>query len=164
MPITFPIAAARPHFCAIVSPATPEPGTMVAMPERLIPVVCAVISRDGRILATQRAAGQHLAGSWEFPGGKVESGERPEDALSREITEELGCTIAVGEKITTTEHTYDFGTIALTSYWATLIDGHPHLTEHADARWLQADELDSVEWAPADVPTVAKVTSRPTIS
>lgn len=122
-----------------------------------LPVVCAVIVDRGRVFATQRGPGKLLAGSWEFPGGKVEDGESAEDALVREIAEELGCAITVGEKITTTVHAYDFGTIALTSFWATLIGARPHLTEHSDARWLSVDELDSVEWAPADVPAVGVI-------
>ena len=119
-----------------------------------IDVVGAVINQDGRILCAQRGPGGSLGGMWEFPGGKIENGESPRDALIREIDEELHCEIAVGDKVTTTRHEYDFGVVTLTTFWCALVAGTPKLTEHAEVRWLSPGELDQLEWAPADVPAV----------
>lgn len=119
-----------------------------------IDVVGAVIESDGEILCTQRGGADRLAGLWEFPGGKVESGESPQQALAREIAEELGCEIEVGESVTTTRHTYDFAVVALTTFWCALTSGDPVLSEHAEMRWLPPRDLLSLEWAPADLPAV----------
>jgi 8-oxo-dGTP diphosphatase len=124
-----------------------------------INVVGAVIDQDGRILCAQRGPGGSLGGMWEFPGGKIENGESPRDALIREIDEELRCEIAVGDEVTTTSHEYDFGVVTLTTFWCELVAGTPTLTEHAEVRWLVPDELHQLEWAPADVPAVEIVRS-----
>ena len=117
-------------------------------------VVGAVILDGHRIFCTQRGPGP-LAGYWEFPGGKIEAGEGPEDALTREILEELGCEIAVGGFITQTTYEYDFAVVTLATYRCSLLSGAPTLSEHTDAKWLLPSELQSVQWAPADVPTVS---------
>lgn len=122
---------------------------------KLIEVVGAVIVRDGRVLCAQRGSGSALAGKWEFPGGKVEVGESPHDALVRELTEELLCDVVVGDLLTTTVHEYDFATISLTTFMCELREGDPVLTEHQDAVWLAPDELHALDWAPADLPAVA---------
>ena len=88
-----------------------------------IAVVGAVLVRDGRILAAQRGEGMSLAGRWEFPGGKIEPGETPQETLRREIAEELGCRIEIGELVARTEHVYDFGLVDLATYWCRLIAG-----------------------------------------
>lgn len=119
-----------------------------------IDVVGAVTYREGRVLCARRGTKGALAGLWEFPGGKIEAGESAREALQREISEELRCDIAVGETITTTRHEYDFAVVTLTTFWCTLLAGTPQLTEHAEVRWARADELDDLEWAPADVPAV----------
>lgn len=119
-----------------------------------INVVGAVIVRDGRILCARRGPAGRLGGLWEFPGGKIEPGETPRAALVREIDEELRCEVLVGGEVTTTTHVYDFGTITLTTFWCELVAGTPVLTEHSEVRWLRPTELDSIEWAPADVPAV----------
>lgn len=119
-----------------------------------IAVAGAVIVKDGEILCAQRGDAGTLAGWWEFPGGKIEPGETPEQALLREISEELRCTIRVGEWITTTTHEYDFGAVTLSTYYCELRSDMPSLTEHAAARWLPPHQLGSLPWAPADVPTV----------
>lgn len=121
---------------------------------KVIQVVAAVIVEDGKIFATQRGPGMKLPGMWEFPGGKIEAGESAKTALRREIQEELECAIEIGEEVTTTEYEYDFGIVRLTSLWASLVDARPTLTEHQEARWLNSNELFSVEWAPADVPAI----------
>lgn len=119
-----------------------------------INVVGAVIVLDGKVLCAQRGPAGSLGGLWEFPGGKIEPGETPRDALVREIDEELRCEVVVGDEVTTTSYDYDFGTVTLTTFWCELVGGTPTLTEHAEVRWLPPSELDSIEWAPADVPAV----------
>lgn len=129
-----------------------------------IEVVGAVIVSEGNILCTQRGGNGPLSGLWEFPGGKVESGEAPREALAREIHEELRCQIRIGKKITTTRHKYEFATVNLTTFYCTVVDGHPALTEHSDMRWLAPNELSALDWAPADVPAVALIEEHVTAS
>ncbi|GAB2507974.1 CTP pyrophosphohydrolase [Corynebacterium atrinae] len=114
----------------------------------------AVIVRDGLILAVKRGPNKALPGKWEFPGGKVEDGESPTDALRRELREELLCEATIGDVITTTTHNYNFGTVVLTTFYCALKHDEPTLTEHVDLHWLQPAELLSIDWAPADVPAV----------
>jgi 8-oxo-dGTP diphosphatase len=124
---------------------------------RQLDVVGAVIVEAGRVLCAQRGPEGALASLWEFPGGKVEPGESPKDALAREIAEELRCVVEVGDQVTTTSHAYDFGVVVLTTFWCRLIEGTPDPTEHASIRWLEPRELGTVTWAPADVPAAARV-------
>ncbi|MET4638013.1 (deoxy)nucleoside triphosphate pyrophosphohydrolase [Mycetocola sp. 2940] len=126
-----------------------------------INVVGAVIRRDGLILCAQRGLAGSLAGMWEFPGGKIEPGETPREALEREIVEELHCRVAVGELVTTTVHEYDFGIVTLTTYFCELIEGIPFLSEHEAVVWLPPAELGTLEWAPADVPAVELIEQTP---
>lgn len=121
---------------------------------KVIDVVGAVIIDGNQVFCAQRGPGGNLALHWEFPGGKVEVDESPRQALEREISEELACEIEVGEQITTTRHEYDFAVINLTTFYCRLIDGTPRLTEHADGKWLDRSQLDSLNWAPADIPAV----------
>ncbi|MDN8594834.1 MULTISPECIES: (deoxy)nucleoside triphosphate pyrophosphohydrolase [unclassified Corynebacterium] len=122
---------------------------------KLIDVTGAVIIRDGAVFAAQRGPGKALAGKWEFPGGKIEPGETPEQSLARELKEELLVDAAVHDHITTTEYTYDFGTVRLSTFHCTLAPGtEPTLTEHADSRWVPLTELTDLDWAPADIPAV----------
>lgn len=125
-----------------------------------IEVVGAVIVSGGRVLCAQRGGSGPLSGLWEFPGGKIEPGEAPGAALTREIYEELRCHITVGDQVTTTRHDYEFATVTLTTFYCSLTDGHPSLTEHIDMRWLAPDELRTLEWAPADIPAMALVEKR----
>jgi 8-oxo-dGTP diphosphatase len=122
--------------------------------KKQIVVVGAVIVRDELILCAQRGSSGALGGLWEFPGGKIEAGETPRQALEREIREELACRVHVGEELTTTTHEYDFGVVTLTTFYCTLVEGEPRLSEHQAVLWLPPGELGSIEWAPADVPAV----------
>lgn len=124
-----------------------------------INVVGAVILRDGQVLCAQRGHGSALGGLWEFPGGKIESGESPREALEREIVEELHCQVEVGAEITTTAHEYDFGIVRLTTFYCELVMGEPRLTEHADVLWLEPEKLEILTWAPADIPAVEIIKS-----
>ncbi len=110
--------------------------------------------RDGRILCAQRGQAGALAGMWEFPGGKIELGESPREALQREIVEELGCSVDVGQQVAATTHEYDFGIVTLTTFYCVLTEGTPELSEHEDVVWLLPSELQSLDWAPADIPAV----------
>ena len=120
-------------------------------------VICAVIVRDGRALLARRAPGQKHEGLWEFPGGKVEAGESPEDALRREIREELETEIRVGELIDTIEYDYPDFHLSMKCYACTILSGDLHLVEHEAARWLTAEQLGSVEWLPADITLIPKI-------
>lgn len=124
-----------------------------------IDVVGAVIVRDGLVLCARRGPGGETGGLWEFPGGKVEPGESARDALAREIVEELGCHVRVGDEVTATTHECDFAVITLTTFYCELIDGTPVASEHVTLTWLARSELDSLEWAPADVPATVWIKS-----
>ena len=129
--------------------------------QRLIRVVGAAIMRDGTVLCAQRGSTKSLAGYWEFPGGKIEVHETPQQALQREIEEELRCEITVGHELCTTRYAYDFGTIELTTFLCHLTEGEPHLTEHREVRWLSPDHLHELDWAPADREAVRLLESMP---
>ncbi|ERN53918.1 (deoxy)nucleoside triphosphate pyrophosphohydrolase [Alkalihalophilus marmarensis] len=124
-----------------------------------IHVVGAVIFEDNKILCAKRGAEKALPRLWEFPGGKIEKGESPEDALKRELLEEMKCKIDVHEQIEHTIYEYDFGVVHLTTFRCNLLDGKPVLTEHIDMKWLTPKELHQLEWAPADIPAIEKIES-----
>ncbi len=121
-------------------------------------VVCAVIrDKEGRILLARRAPGQHLEGHWELPGGKVEPGESLESALQRELREELGLVVTVGEELARTEYHYDRGSIELIAL-ETLVSGDvTHMTVHDAFDWFAPDEIKTVAVAPADIPLLESV-------
>lgn len=127
---------------------------------KTIRVVAAVILRQNNgkdeIFATQRGYGE-FEGGWEFPGGKIESGETPQEALVREIKEELDADISVGDLIATVEYDYPNFHLSMDCFWCRLQSNHVELNEHEDAKWLSKEELDSVEWLPADVTLVEKI-------
>lgn len=116
---------------------------------KTVKVVAAVIRKDNKIFATQRGYGD-FKGGWEFPGGKVEDGETPEQALVREIKEELATDIEVGDFIADIEYDYPTFHLSMNCFWATIKDGNLTLLEHEAAKWLDADSIYSVDWLPAD--------------
>ena len=116
---------------------------------KTIKVVAAVIYKDGCIYATQRGYGEFKDG-WEFPGGKIKEGESPQEALVREIKEELDFEIEVGRLIDTVEYDYPEFHLSMRCYWCEIKSGDPVLKEHEAARWLSDDELFDVDWLPAD--------------
>lgn len=122
-----------------------------------IHVVGAIIYREDKILCVQRSEKMTLSGMWEFPGGKIEEGESPEEALAREILEELDCTIEVEGFVARGVYEYSFGEVTLDGYMCKLVEGEPKLLEHSDGKWLSRGELSGLEWAPADIPIVAKL-------
>ena len=121
-----------------------------------IHVVAAVILRGGKVFATQRGYGAYKD-YWEFPGGKIEPGETAEEALAREIREELDTEIDVGEKFIQVEYDYPEFHLSMGCYLCTVRAGHLTLKEHESARWLGAEELDSVAWLPADREIIEKL-------
>lgn len=124
-----------------------------------INVVAAIIIRDGKLFATQRGYGE-WKDWWEFPGGKVETEETTEDALKREIREELAAEIEVGELLTTVEYDYPKFHLTMHCYLCSIVSGQLSLLEHEDARWLAMDELDSVKWLPADLEILSLIAKR----
>ena len=116
---------------------------------KTIEVVAAIIQKGDKIFATQRGYGD-FKDWWEFPGGKMEPGETPEEALVREIREELSADIQVGKLLYTVEWDYPQFHLTMHCYMCTLVQDALHLNEHEAARWLKADELRSVNWLPAD--------------
>ena len=123
-----------------------------------IEVVAAVIYKDGEIFATQRGYGE-FEGMWEFPGGKIEPGESCEVALKREIQEELGVDVEVGELICTTEYDYPSFRLTMHCFLCSIALGEIELREHMSARWLTKDTLNDVEWLPADLEVIEKIES-----
>lgn len=126
---------------------------------KTIKVVAAVVTRDGKYLCMQRCRSRESYNSerWEFPGGKVEKEESDHEALIREIKEELDWNIYVGRKIATITHGYPDLTIELTAYWCKGDDEEFTMLEHLDAKWLAADELNSLKWTDADKKIVARI-------
>lgn len=116
---------------------------------KIVRVVAAVILDGDRIFATARGYGEYK-GWWEFPGGKIEAGETPEEALVREIHEELDTEIRVGELIDTIEYDYPTFHLSMDCFWAEVVAGRLVLKEAEDARWLTKEMLESVQWLPAD--------------
>ena len=119
-------------------------------------IICNDMERKNKIFATARGYGD-LKGGWEFPGGKVEPGETPQQALKREIMEELSTEIKVGELIDTIEYDYPTFHLSMDCFWAEVIVGQLELKEAEAAKWLTKDQLESVAWLPADITLIDKI-------
>ena len=130
------------------------------MSKKIIHVVAAVIEKDGKIFCAQRPEGKSLGGFWEFPGGKLEAGESPKQALIREIQEELNSEIEIISFVNEASYDYDFGTVVMKTYHAKLLSGKLELLEHQNSTWLAPHELKSLNWAPVDRPAVELLTKK----
>ncbi len=123
---------------------------------KTIEVTAAVIHDEGKILATQRGYGD-FKGGWEFPGGKIQPGESAEEAIVREIQEELQVCIRPEKLLTTVEYDYETFHLTMHCFLASIIKGEIQLIEHEAMRWLTSDQLESVDWLPADIAVVAQL-------
>ena len=125
---------------------------------RVVAAVIKAVNESGEpvIFATQCGYGE-FQGGWEFPGGKIEVGESPQEALRREIIEELDTEITIGELVDTVEYDYPNFHLSMDCFWCEVLSGNLILKEHEDARWLLKEQLDDVEWLPADITLVEKI-------
>lgn len=126
------------------------------MDKKIVRVVAAVIKKDNKIYATQRGYGE-FKGGWEFPGGKIEAGETSQEALVREIKEELETVIKVNDLIDTVEYDYPNFHLSMDCFWCEIVSGNLVLVEAEDAKWLSKEELYSVDWLPADLGLIEKI-------
>ena len=126
------------------------------MDKKIVKVVAAVIEKDNKIYATQRGYGE-FKGGWEFPGGKIEGNETSQEALIREIKEELETVIKVNDLIDTIEYDYPNFHLSMDCFWCEIVSGNLVLVEAEDAKWLSKEELYSVEWLPADLGLIEKI-------
>jgi 8-oxo-dGTP diphosphatase len=135
------------------------------MDRRHIHVACAIIERDGMVLAAKRSAAMSLPLKWEFPGGKLEPGESPEECLQRELTEELGADVSIGRALPRLTHSYDTFTVTLYPFICTLVSDTITLHEHAAISWMLPEELHTLDWLEADRPLIAtyRQLSHPTV-
>lgn len=126
--------------------------------KKTVHVVGAIIENEKKeIFCALRSPEMTLANYWEFPGGKIEAGETPEQALAREITEELNCSIEVGAKVEDTTYEYEKFIVRLETYKARLLKGEPVALEHAETKWVPREQLLQLNFAPADIPAVEKL-------
>lgn len=122
--------------------------------QKHIHVACAIIERDGLVLAAQRSAAMNLPLKWEFPGGKIDSDESPEECLIRELVEEMDVNITVVRALNTATHDYPTFTVTLYPYICTITSGEIRLHEHKAIQWLRPHELCTLDWAAADLPVI----------
>lgn len=126
--------------------------------KKTIHVVGAVIeNKDGEIMAALRGPDMSLPNYWEFPGGKIEANETKQEALKREILEELGCVIEVFDQVEDTTYEYENVIVRLETFMAKVVKGTPMVSEHADLNWIPREQLFSLNWAPADIPAIEKL-------
>ena len=125
---------------------------------KVVAAIIKAVNENGEtiIFATQRGYGD-FKGGWEFPGGKIESGETPQEELKREIIEELDTEVSVGELMDTVEYDYPQFHLSMDCFWCQIVRGNLVLKEHEAARWLTKDELNNVEWLPADITLIEKI-------
>ena len=125
---------------------------------KVVAAIIKAVNENGEtiIFATQRGYGD-FKGGWEFPGGKIESGETPQEALKREIIEELDTEVSVGELMDTVEYDYPQFHLSMDCFWCQIVRGNLVLKEHEAARWLTKDELNNVEWLAADITLIEKI-------
>lgn len=125
---------------------------------KVVAAIIKAVNENGEtiIFATRRGYGD-FKGGWEFPGGKIESGETPQEALKREIIEELDTEVSVGELMDTVEYDYPQFHLSMDCFWCQIVRGNLVLKEHEAARWLTKDELNNVEWLPADITLIEKI-------
>lgn len=126
-----------------------------------IHVACGIIQHDGLILATQRSATMSLPLKWEFPGGKLEEGESPQVCLVRELQEELGVSVTIGEGLSPLTHSYPSFRVTLYPFLCHQLQGSITLHEHSDARWLSPTDLPQLDWAEADLPIIRMLAQIP---
>lgn len=122
--------------------------------KKTIKVTAAILEKDGEIIIAQRKSSDHLSGKWEFPGGKIEPGETPEQCLSRELKEEFDIDVTIGEHLGSNIHHYDHISIELMVYRASWVGGTITMNDHKAYRWVTIDQLTEFDFAPADVPFV----------
>lgn len=120
-------------------------------------VTAAILIKEGHILIAKRRQGKHLAGKWEFPGGKIEPGETPEECLAREMKEELGIVVKVEDFMAKSIYEYDRGVVELLAYRVNWVSGELQLLDHDETKWIGTTELSSIDFAPADIPLVKEI-------
>lgn len=129
------------------------------MSRKAIRVVAAIIKQDNHIFVTQRGYGAYKDW-WEFPGGKIEKGETPQEALIREIKEELDTEISVEDYLMTVEYDYPEFHLSMDCFWCSIVSGHLSLLEHEAAKWLPMDDLKQVQWLPADIEIIEMIEAK----
>ncbi len=126
---------------------------------KTVEVAAAIIIKNSKVFCAQRGPGRSMAGKWEFPGGKLENNESGEQAVIREIKEELNCEIKIEKFLMKIEHDYEDFHLTMHCYICSLVCGMPILSEHTDCAWLLGCQLDSLDWAKADLPIISKLKS-----
>lgn len=124
---------------------------------KVFPVTAALITESGRVFVAKRNPAARMPGLWEFPGGKIEKDETPEQCLRRELLEEFEIDVEVGSYVGTNVHTYDFGVVELMAFKAKIVGGDMRLNDHSEVAWVDAEEIGGYDFAPADIPFVQMI-------